>query len=63
MGRKKKIVNNSVYPDHVIESIARCLLPDMIAYYETEESQRQFAQWKAEQAVQKAENPHIQISL
>ena len=53
MGRKKKIVNNSVYPDHVIESIARCLLPDMIAYYETEESQRQFAEWKTAQEAQK----------
>lgn len=63
MGRKKKIVNNSIYPQYVIESIARCLLPDIIAFYETEEGQRQFAQWKAEQAVHKAENPHIQISL
>ena len=54
MGRKKKIVNNSIYPDHVIESIARCLLPDMIAYYETEESQRQFLEWKAAQEKQKA---------
>ena len=54
MGRKKKIVNNSIYPDHVIESIARCLLPDMIAYYETEESQRQFLEWKATQEKQKA---------
>ena len=53
MGRKKKIVNNSIYPDHVIESIARCLLSDMIAYYETEESQRQFLEWKAAQEVQK----------
>ena len=54
MGRKKKIVNNSIYPDYVIESIARCLLPDMIAYYETEESQRQFAEWKAAREEQKA---------
>ncbi len=53
MGRKKKIVNNSIYPDYVIESIARCLLPDMIAYYKTEESQRQFAEWKAAQDAQK----------
>ena len=56
MGRKKKIVNNSIYPDHVIESIARCLLPDIIAFYETEEGQREFAQWKAAQEVQKAAN-------
>ena len=54
MGRKKKLVNNSVYPQHVIESIARCLLPDIIAFYETEEGQREFAQWKAAQEAQKA---------
>lgn len=54
MGRKKKIVNNSIYPQHVIESIARCLLPDIIAFYETEEGQREFAQWKAAQEAQKA---------
>ena len=54
MGRKKKLVNNSIYPQHVIESIARCLLPDIIAFYETEEGQREFAQWKAAQEAQKA---------
>ena len=54
MGRKKKLVNNSVYPDHLIESLARCLLPDIIAFYESEEGQREFAQWQAEQEAQKA---------
>lgn len=54
MGRKKKLVNNSVYPQHVIESIARCLLPDIIAYYETEEGQREFTQWKVAKESQKA---------
>ena len=56
MGRKKKIVNNSIYPQHVIESIARCLLPDMIAFYETEEGQRQFLEWKAMQAAEQTES-------
>ena len=37
MARKKKPVNNSGIPQHIIESIARCILPDIIAYYETEE--------------------------
>lgn len=30
-------------PDHVIERIARCLLPRMLAYFESEEGQRQLA--------------------
>ena len=59
MGRKKKLVNNSIYPQHVIESIARCLLPDIIAFYETEEGQREFAQWKAEQDAKKKEQSKV----
>lgn len=47
MARKKKPVNNSGIPPHAIEAIARCILPDIIAYYETEEGQREFREWKA----------------
>ncbi len=46
MGRKKKPVNNSGIPQHTIESIARCILPDVLAYYESEEKQREFREWK-----------------
>ena len=55
MSRKKKPVNNSGIPQHIIESIARCILPDIIAYYETEEGQRQFQEWKAMQEVEQTE--------
>jgi len=49
LSRKKKLINNSDIPQHVIESIARCLLPDIQAYYESEEGQREFAEWQAKQ--------------
>ena len=55
MSRKKKPVNNSGIPQHIIESIARCILPDIIAYYETEEGQRQFQEWKAMQEAERTE--------
>ena len=55
MARRKKLINNSGIPQHIIESIARCILPDIIAYYETEEGQRQFQEWKAMQEAEKAE--------
>ena len=55
MSRKKKPVNNSGIPQHIIESIARCILPDIIAYYETEEGQRQFQEWKATQEAEQTE--------
>ena len=50
MSRRKKIVNNSDIPQHVIESIARCIWPDILAFYESEEGQREFAEWQAKQA-------------
>ena len=45
MPRSKKYVNNSCLPDHEIEAIVRCIYPDIIAFYETEEGQRGFAAW------------------
>ena len=52
---KQKLINNSGIPQHIIESIARCRLPDIIAYYETEEGQQQFQEWKTMQEAEKAE--------
>ena len=45
--RKKKPINNSYLPDHEIEAIARCILPDIVALFESEEGQKEFAEWKA----------------
>lgn len=47
MSRRKKLVNNTGIPQHQIEAIARCLMPDILAFYESEEGQREFAEWKA----------------
>ncbi len=55
MGRKKKLVNNSGIPQHAIESIARCILPDILAYYESEEGQREFREWKAKREAELSE--------
>ena len=46
MGRRKKLINNSGIPQHEIEKIARCILPDILAYYESEEGHREFVEWK-----------------
>jgi len=47
MPRKKKPINHSDLPDHEIEAIARCILPDILALFESEEGQKEFAAWKA----------------
>ena len=48
--RKKKLINNTSIPQREIEIIARCIFPDILAFYESEEGQREFAEWKAQQA-------------
>ncbi len=53
---RKKLVNNTVYPQHIIENFARCLFPDMQAFFASEEGQREYEQWKAEQEKRAAEN-------
>lgn len=57
LGRKKKPVNNSDYPDHAIERVARCILPDILAYFESEEGQQEFEEWKALQETIKEGRP------
>ncbi len=46
MGRRKKLINNTNIPQHKIESIARCLLPDILSYFESEEGRREFKKWR-----------------
>ncbi len=55
MGRKKKLINNSGIPQHEIEYIARCILPDILAYYESAEVQREFREWQAQREAEQAE--------
>jgi hypothetical protein len=43
----KKPINNSILPDHEIERIARCFYPDIVAFFESEEGQREFEEWRA----------------
>lgn len=36
-------------PDHILVELARCLLPDIIAFCESEEGQKAFASWSKKQ--------------
>ena len=48
MGRRKKLINDTNIPQYQIEAIARCIVPDILAFYESEEGQWEFAEWKAQ---------------
>ena len=47
---KKKSTNTSPYPDEAIERLARAFYPAILACWNSEEGQREFAAWQAEQA-------------
>ena len=38
-------------PEHIRKEIARCLLPDIIAYFESEQGQGEFEEWKKAQSL------------
>ena len=62
MSRRKKLVNHSGIPQHEIETIARILLPDILAFYESEEGQREFAEWKARRDAAQNDNEAEKIA-
>jgi hypothetical protein len=56
LSRRKKLINNTDIPQYKIEAIARCLMPDILAFYESEEGQREFAEWKKRREVEGQED-------
>jgi len=49
LNKKKKSTNISPYPDEVIDRLARAFYPAILACWNSEEGQREFAAWQAEQ--------------
>jgi hypothetical protein len=47
-GKKKKKNKESWLPQHELKSLARCLLPAVREFYETDEGRRAFAEWEQE---------------
>ena len=53
MSRKKKVNDYGTgIPLHEVEALARVLLPEIQAFFESEEGQREFAEWKARKQAQ-----------
>ena len=46
-------------PPSVIQEVARCLLPDVVAYCESDEGKEAYAKWQAEQDVKKKEQSKV----
>lgn len=58
MARKKKPNDYGTgIPLHEVEALARVLLPEIQAFFESEEGQREFREWKIQRGVgEMAEN-------
>ena len=67
LNKKKKSTNTSPYPDEAIERLARAFYPAILACWNSEEGQREFAAWQAEQAhisgKEKQEVPASRVSI
>ena len=50
LNKKKKSTNTSPYPDEAIDRLAQAFYPAILACWNSEEGQREFAAWQAEQA-------------
>ena len=47
--------NKWIIPKHELETLARCFLPDIQAFFESEEGKKEYEAWKEEQAKSKAQ--------
>ncbi len=50
MGNNAKIILKSHIPEDEIEALAKCFLPDILEFFESEEGRKEFEQWKREQS-------------
>lgn len=51
MAKKKRNDYGTGIPYHEVEALARILLPEIQAFFESEDGQREFTEWKAKQKV------------
>ena len=56
MAKKKLNDHGTGIPLHEVEALARILLPQIQAFFESEEGQREFAEWKKKRAIEQEES-------
>lgn len=47
--KEVKINLKTDLPEHEIEALAKCFLPDILDYFNSEEGKREFEEWKKKQ--------------
>lgn len=56
MAKKKTNDHGTGIPLHEVEALARILLPQIQAFFESEEGQKEFAEWKKKRAIEREES-------
>jgi hypothetical protein len=52
-----KSIRAAKIPQHEIDALARCFLPAIQRFFESEEGQREFDEWKAAKATREGVRP------
>ena len=58
MREKETTVKKSdAIPDDALEALARCLYPAILSYFESDEGQREFDEWKSRRNAENSSAP------
>ena len=52
--KEPNVKRTNEIPDDALEALARCLLPAIRSYFDSDEGQREFAEWKSRQGTEKS---------
>ena len=56
---KNHAIDGEKLPDDAVQALARCLYPVMVAYFQSEEGQREFAEWQITQGMETASGKEV----
>ena len=45
--KEPNVKDENAIPDDALEALARCLYPMMVTFFESDEGQREFAEWQS----------------
>lgn len=52
------MATNFKIPKHELEALGRCFLPDIIAFFESDEGKKEYEEWETEQEKSESTPPY-----
>jgi hypothetical protein len=50
--KEPNVMKSNAIPDDALKALARCLYPTMIAFFESDEGKREFAEWQSREGTE-----------